>query len=644
MGRFLALATLAALAWPAHAGASPRFLPEPPPEPLGELVNKSKTIHVLQVAEISPKGVSFKTTEALKGKPEETPFHFLGLMENAGCEGLFHNGDTVLCFLQGNVKEEGDAVGILFVGGRWALAVSPIRWRGEKEWFCKSENGYAVTFVGSTANLREHVATLVAGRETTITARAPLARNGAGDPRLWRIKAGPGVTRFVLSDESPYFVGWGSGEPDEVPKLVRSLGSAVLEDRLAAAADLAHLGAAAQPALPSLRRALSDKDPRVNLAAASALVRLGHPDEALIAVKTRMRDTDVELRCSAARTLRDLGPAARSALPEVLEALEDKEYDVRAGAAAAVGSIAANAAEQQEVADALVALLKEEKEEAVRVSAIESLRHLGPHAWKALPLLRQYLLVPKDRSHYWRDANHEALSMLARLDPPPIDLLADLAEDERAPDEVRRLAMDQLGALGPRARAALPALRRVLRQTPTVEDDDSRRWNSLRLEVLATLLTIDPEGSPTLVLPILLEFARTENPHVNRDRVIRLVANCGAAARPGVPDLLGGLDPRDDFILNHLAGDLVTLLKPENRDVLPLVRAFAGQRGKGAEPGTGSARPGRATGSTGSGFWLPGVGLWPAPCRGGALVGPTRSASRVDGASLETSAGAGQSG
>ncbi len=385
MCRFLVLATLAVLMLPASAGARPL----PGPVPLGMLVRKSKTIHVLEIVESDVTSVSFKTTAALKGKLEDVPFRSVLHVGTVGFRFLFENGDTVLCFLQEDpTREEGEAVALLFVRGRWTIAC-----RVDKGWgWGYEEDRYAVTYVGTTAALREHVTTILARRDTTITARAPQAWNAVGRPRLWRIKAGPGVTRFVLSEDSPYFVGWGTGESDEVPKLIRALESAFPQGRIAAAADLAHLGAAARPALPVLRRALEDRDFYVSLAAAQALGRLGKRDEAIQAIKVRLRDVDVRVRCAAADALGDLGPVARSALPDLLEALADKEGEVRAAVAAAVGPVVADTPEQWQAIAALVALLKEEAADEVRLPAIRSLHRLGPLCWSATPTLRQSLV------------------------------------------------------------------------------------------------------------------------------------------------------------------------------------------------------------------------------------------------------------
>jgi hypothetical protein len=313
------LTVLAALALTAPAAASARIIPRRPPVPLGVLVRDSRTIHVLQVESIGSKGVSFKTTATLKGKLAKAPFPFVEPPEDKGWEDLFQVGARMLCFRQG-------AAANLFVNGCWVLAVEPIAWRGEKEWFCISERDYGVTYDGTVEELHKHVVAILAGRETTITARAPGPRDSAERGRLWRIKAGPKVTDFALSDESPHFVGWGSGDPEEVPRLLRSLRAGSLRERLGAAADLGHVRPATRAVLAGLRQGLRDPVPAVALAAASALARLDAADDRPIeAVKARLDHAEAKVRSAAAATLAALGSRAHSALPALLRALKDKD-------------------------------------------------------------------------------------------------------------------------------------------------------------------------------------------------------------------------------------------------------------------------------------------------------------------------------
>jgi hypothetical protein len=540
------------------------MIPQPPPEPLGVLVRDSKTIHVLQVEHIKEKGVSFKIAAALKGKPAEAPFRFVAPLVNGGCEGLFRAGASVLCLRQGDVA-------ILFTGRRWALAIEPNSFRRETDWFCLSEHRYGVIYDGTVEALREHVVAILAGRETTITARAPQAWGAVGGPRLWRIKASLKVTDFVLSDESPHFVGWGSGGRDEVPNLLRALRAGAPQERIAAARDLAHLGPGARPALAGLRRASSDDVPEVALAAAQALARLEASDDRPIkTIEQRLRHAGPKVRCAAAEALGELGPRGRPALPALLRALKDKNEGVRHAAVTAIGRIAPGSPLQREAVGALTALLKAEKG-AVASTVLPSLPRFGPHAWTTVPIVRERLSALGE-GRGWHHPDVDAVAFLARLSPPPIELLAEVLEDRRSSYAAQQAVARQLRTLGRRASLALPSLRRALR-APQEAGDDRR---PLRLTVAETLLAIDPEGAPALVAPVLLALAKEPSPY--HLQAVRLLGRCGAAARPSLPALLGSLDPESSFG-EHTIRDLTPLLGPEDRKLLPALRRLVGPQG-----------------------------------------------------------------
>jgi HEAT repeat protein len=560
---FAALATLAAFA---PAAASPRIIPQPPAEPLGKIVADSRTIHVLKVESVTEKGVKFKTLDTLKGKPAEAPFAFATLLQ--GQADLFREGDTVLCILHGDpAKREGEAVALLHVRGRWGIACSPIRWRGENDWFCLSHGELRGTYDGPSETLREHVAAILAGREVTVTARQRPESHSRNVGRVWRIKAGLNITDFPLSDESPGFVGWGTGDPKEVEKLVKALDAGKSSYRITAAGDLADLGAAARPALPDLRRLLRrDPDFTVAVAAASAVARLDAEDsEAVEAIERRLRADDADERRTAAKALADLGPRCKSALPGILKSLDDNEQQVRFAAVNAIGEIAPASPSARKAAEALAALLKSERQSEVRTKAIRALYCFGPDAWVALPVIREKWLA-RTLNPDAPGLDREEVALLGRFRPPPVELLAAILADKEQDPAARNEAATQLGSLGSRARAALPALRQVLREPMK---RDFGHWISPHGHAIDTLLEIDPKGAPALVVPVLVEMfnQRTDKSPVD----IVYLGRCGGAAKPFLPAIIAKLDPDNPFV--PLAVEPLTrLLTPEDRAMLPQLR------------------------------------------------------------------------
>jgi HEAT repeat protein len=102
------------------------------------------------------------------------------------------------------------------------------------------------------------------------------------------------------------------------------------------------------------------------------------------------KSKDVKVRIQA---LQDLGPLAQikkslvaDALPDIYKAIEDKDPRVRAAAAETLGM----ADEPYDKAgDILVKLLKEDKDEGVKIGAVKGLASMGSTAKDALPALRE---------------------------------------------------------------------------------------------------------------------------------------------------------------------------------------------------------------------------------------------------------------
>jgi len=105
-----------------------------------------------------------------------------------------------------------------------------------------------------------------------------------------------------------------------------------------AAWSLGNLGAAAEPAVPDLVRALGRDD--TNVVVAGALARIGPAAAAAVPELVRaLGSGDDGRRWRAARTLGRIGPAAEAAVPALTGALRDPNSVVRAHAARALGRI-----------------------------------------------------------------------------------------------------------------------------------------------------------------------------------------------------------------------------------------------------------------------------------------------------------------
>ncbi len=551
----------------APLAAAEQYIPPVWAEPLGVLIDNSTTILVLKVKAIGDEGVVFEIKEALKGQTANPPFKALSLLEKKASDDPFHVGDLSLYFFLD--KGGNDQSETLFISGRWFMAWDDL-FLDVRKWVCyaepwESEPRFVITYDGSFEDLQKHVKAILAGREVTITARAPKAWDARGGARLWRIKAGLKITTFCLSDESPLFVGWGSGDPKEVAKLVQVLGAGTPHDRASAADDLANMGAAGRPALPDLRRTVQDAEPSVAVAATKAVARLDADDKDTIDALTKRLHHDEEgQRILAADALRDLGPRGRTALPALLRAFRDDSAAVRARAAVAVGEVAPDSPSAREAVTSLADLLHGENEGFVRSAAIRALGRFGPAAAAALLAVRQSLSAPDD-PHHWPDPPKvEAFDLVARFNPPPAEWLADAVTDPRLSRRVQLEGVRVLGALGPRARVAFPALRQAwdeeLRNGKENHDPDPG--------VAEALLDVDPLGAPAMVAPGLIKVAQSKSFYSSS--AIMVLGRCGAA-RPDVPALLRGLD-RKEPLHPWSAHSLIALLGPEQREQLPALR------------------------------------------------------------------------
>jgi HEAT repeat protein len=102
------------------------------------------------------------------------------------------------------------------------------------------------------------------------------------------------------------------------------------------------------------------------------------------------KSKDVKVRINALQELGNLAQIkkslAKDALPDIYKAAEDKDAGVRAAAAETLGK----ADEPYEKAgDILVKLLKNDKEENVKIAAAKGLSAMGPGAKESLPALRE---------------------------------------------------------------------------------------------------------------------------------------------------------------------------------------------------------------------------------------------------------------
>jgi HEAT repeat protein len=328
-----------------------------------------------------------------------------------------------------------------------------------------------------------------------------------------------------------------------VSRLVDRLKQGSPESRKQAALSLGQLGATAKSAVRDLGKALlADTDAAVRQQVLWTLPLLG-PDAAVATpdLVRALGDKDPDVRLWAGITLTGVNlTRAAPAIKVLVEGFEHKDDILRAMAINAAAQIAITTPESPELRNSLPQLEKALKapNTQVRLSAAFALLKIDPD--RARAVARELFDELKNADAATR---LEAASSLAVLDPKRAEdtvpvLIDGLREDNRL---LRGLAFVGLTELGPRARKAVPALRKVL-----ASEDVERRARAA-----AALAAIDPDIPRSELLPALRAGLKGDDPGL-RERVASTLGQMGAAARTAVPDLIAALQVEKDLRVRNV--------------------------------------------------------------------------------------------
>jgi HEAT repeat protein len=313
--------------------------------------------------------------------------------------------------------------------------------------------------------------------------------------------AKPGARRYAVIALQEV----GLGAKAAVPALIKALEHEDARLHSPAAYSLGRMGPAAKAALPALTKALRDSDPHVRINAADALRRIDDSSAGAPALIEVCKDASPSNRCTAAMVLADFGPAAKDAVPALLELLKDSDPYIPSYAAFALWKVA----QHERAIPALIehgpaseflgqigpdakaaapALTKAalDKDPFRAAQAIEALGKIGAEAKSALPVIRPFLKTDDVRKvaaalALWRlERSPEAVGVLMQA----LHFQTHLGDETRG-DLVRWRAADALRDIGSEAKAAVPALRAAL------YDED---W-TVRRAASAALTRIDPQAT-----------------------------------------------------------------------------------------------------------------------------------------------------
>ncbi|HTU89421.1 MAG TPA: HEAT repeat domain-containing protein [Gemmataceae bacterium] len=212
---------------------------------------------------------------------------------------------------------------------------------------------------------------------------------------------------------SPDDASGGGADTSDLFVLIKCLEDKDTKVRGEAAHRLAELGPRARPAARALTKALQDEEALVRQSAAVALGKLG-PDareQVRDAVFKALRDSDAGVRLAALEALANLGKPELAELPILLSVLrrsvERQQYKASLLVARSLAQLGPRA---KDAVPELRELLKAE-DRGVRIAAMSALRKIGPAARDAAPELVEAL---KDTD---RVVRMQAAFALAVIDP-----------------------------------------------------------------------------------------------------------------------------------------------------------------------------------------------------------------------------------
>ena len=267
-----------------------------------------------------------------------------------------------------------------------------------------------------------------------------------------------GDTQFRLDEDPDERV---QDEGQRLARRVAALEAPSSGARLAALWELQRMGPKAAPAVEALTRALRDAEPSLRAAAAEALAAAGPAAESAIPelVEAAMQDENKALRLQAVYALGAVAARADYVVPHLICVLRSAEGDLRLAAIRALGALGTGAAVEE-----LIGLLTDVDGNVAEEAAL-ALGAIGPAARSAVPALLRML-----RDGGYRPAGAAyALGRIGRVDDRIVPALA-MAMQHAVPDvreeaeiALRRIAPELVADL-PRADAAPEGEQRIRRQ------------------------------------------------------------------------------------------------------------------------------------------------------------------------------------
>jgi HEAT repeat protein len=248
------------------------------------------------------------------------------------------------------------------------------------------------------------------------------------------------------------------------------------EIRNRAAMALGHLGSSAKLACPQLVKMLeTEKEGSMRMRAASALGAVffeTYPDEldniAIIALARALRaDPSLLVRVQACASLKNIGPGAKDALGDLIDAMLKKEDDTTlSDAARDAFAWVAGPECKEHVPRLLEVYRKGERDTTMQFRILWALGKIGAHENEVVPLLVSALKDKDPGKKRLRAAGAVGLGEMRGKAKDAVPALIEALEESLKPDHdkslnLRSSALEALRKIGPHAKAALPVLQKI---------------------------------------------------------------------------------------------------------------------------------------------------------------------------------------
>lgn len=269
------------------------------------------------------------------------------------------------------------------------------------------------------------------------------------------------IVRFAAADA---LVWTGSNKMREaVPVLVDVIRDGNEEEQTQAVQLLTRVGPPAKAAVPSLVKLLDDLRFPVRFEAALALTVID-AHERVKAVRVLIEGTQSESQYNqhqAAKSLAEIGPPAKEAVPALENLFEAKYVHTRYTAAEAVARI--DPSRTESAVKVIVATMGEKKNQSsmVRTNALRSLRKIGPAAKSAIPALDAML---DDDGSFHGEVAVTAVSIAGQDAKNAIKFIREHLSKNDVDDDTYDI-IESLPNVGPNAKFILPEIRLVLEKS-----------------------------------------------------------------------------------------------------------------------------------------------------------------------------------